>query len=162
MTQLSGRDPVLEKLINTAMRARERAYAPYSKHPVGSALISADGQVFSGCNVENAASPLGSCAEALAINSMVISGGRTIDHIVVAGPSHDLCSPCGGCRQMIREFSSPETKITVVDVDGKIMLETDIMALLPHSFGPGNLSQHIAREGQNADKGQNTDKGEKA
>lgn len=134
-------DKDLEKLINTATQARDRAYAPYSKHPVGASLLTADGRIFGGCNVENAASPLGNCAEILAIGSMVASGGREIEHVVIVGPGEALCTPCGGCRQVIREFSNDQTRITVCDKDGVVLLETSLSDLLPHSFGPANLSE---------------------
>jgi cytidine deaminase len=131
-----------KELIEQAVEARSHAYARYSNHPVGVALLADDGQVYRGCNVENAAYPLGFCAEPNAIGSMVLAGGSAIKALVVAGPGHHVCTPCGGCRQQLREFNGgADFPITICDVDGKILLETTLEALLPHSFGPENLSE---------------------
>ena len=129
----------MKKLITAAIEAREKAYAPYSYHPVGAAVLTENGEIFSGCNIENASTPLGNCAEVMAIGNMVMAGHKEIQHLVVAGPAYVACTPCGGCRQRTREFAGKETKVTVVDRDGKIMLETTADALLPHSFGPDNV-----------------------
>jgi len=129
-------------LIKSAMAAIGKAYAPYSNHPVGSALIASDGQIYAGCNVENAAYPLGQCAEATAIGNMVLGGSIEIKHLVVVGPGDHLCTPCGGCRQKIREFTgNTGTPITVCDQRGNILLETSIADLLPYSFGPENIDK---------------------
>jgi cytidine deaminase len=128
----------MKELIDLAIAARESAYAPYSKHPVGAALSTANGQLFSGCNVENAAYPEGVCAEAGAISAMILAGEKQIQEIVIAGPGEQLCTPCGGCRQKIREFSTSNTQIHVVSRSGKVssFLFAD---LLPESFGPDCL-----------------------
>ncbi|MFP3945173.1 MAG: cytidine deaminase [Alphaproteobacteria bacterium] len=131
---------ILEPLVAAALKAQRSAYAPYSRHPVGAALMTGDGRVFAGCNVENAAFPSGLCAEASAIAAMVAGGGRRIAHLVVAGPADVPCTPCGQCRQRIHEFADPEeTHITVVNRTGEVLLETTIAELLPHAFGPENL-----------------------
>lgn len=133
--------PLKNELIAAAIAARNNSYSPYSGYAVGSAVLAEDGTVYSGCNVENAAYPLGFCAEANAIGNMIMGGGKKIIHIVVAGPNGDICTPCGGCRQQIREFADfSESPITICDADGGIVLETNIGALLPHSFGPENLN----------------------
>lgn len=130
----------LETLISAALAARACAWAPYSNHPVGAALLTDDGRLFTGCNVENAAFPLGLCAEAAAIAAMVAGGGRHIAHIVVAGPGDIPCTPCGGCRQRIQEFTGSEgARVTVCGGEGQVLLETDIATLLPFAFGPANL-----------------------
>ena len=130
----------MKKLITAAVAARSQSYSPYSGYSVGAAVLASDGSIYAGCNVENAAYPLGFCAEANAIGNMIMGGGNAIDHIVVTGPNTDVCAPCGGCRQQIREFASSEnTPVTICNADGTIILETDIGALLPHSFGPENL-----------------------
>lgn len=134
-------DSRVDDLIKEAIKARDNAHAPYSRHPVGAAILTSGGTIHSGCNVENAAYPLGSCAEAGAIGDMVKSGGNTIHILVVAGPATALCTPCGGCRQRIREFGTDETLIYVVDVDGNIKLSTTLGDLLPHSFGPDNIDE---------------------
>jgi len=130
----------LAELIAAAVAANEKAYAPYSSHPVGSAILANDGEIYAGCNVENAAYPLGQCAEATAVGSMVLGGGNRIKHLVVVGPGEHLCTPCGGCRQKIREFAGIEgTPVTICDRHGNILLETNSADLLPHSFGPENV-----------------------
>ncbi|MFE8873409.1 cytidine deaminase [Acetobacter persici] len=130
----------LSDLTQKALAARSNAYAPYSRFHVGAALITEDGQVFAGCNVENAAYPEGVCAEAGAISAMIAAGGsRKIATILVAGKGPAPCLPCGGCRQKIREFATQRTCVLVVDEDGKQLFKDNLHALLPASFGPENL-----------------------
>ncbi len=128
-------------LVDAALAARASAYAPYSRFAVGAALRTAEGAIHSGCNVENAAYPEGTCAEAGAIAAMVLAGGRRIVELVVAGGDDAPCTPCGGCRQKLREFAAPETVIRIVDGGGKTLLRTSLAELLPHSFGPENLAR---------------------
>ncbi|KQP30152.1 cytidine deaminase [Methylobacterium sp. Leaf469] len=132
-------DPDLQSLFDAARVARARAYAPYSRFAVGAALRDADGRVHAGCNVENAAYPVGSCAEAGAIAAMVAEGGRAIRTMLVMGPGPGLVTPCGACRQRIREFATPGAVIHVADDDG-IRARFTLGALLPDSFGPENLT----------------------
>jgi len=130
----------MKTLIEAAVAARGQSYSPYSGYAVGASLLADDGAIYAGCNVENAAYPLGFCAEANAIGNMIAAGGRRIVHVVVTGPSTDICTPCGGCRQQIREFaSSKDTPVTICNADGVVLLETNIDTLLPNSFGPANL-----------------------
>ncbi|MCG7360863.1 cytidine deaminase [Roseomonas sp. ACRSG] len=129
-----------EALIDAALAARSRAYAPYSRFLVGAALRTEEGAIHAGCNVENAAYPEGTCAEAGAIAAMVMAGGRRIAEVVVAGGGEMPCTPCGGCRQKIREFAAPDTPVRMVDPSGRLLLTTTLEALLPHSFGPDNLA----------------------
>jgi len=131
----TSRDP----LIDAALAARAAAYAPYSRFAVGAALRTAEGAVHAGCNVENAAYPEGTCAEAGAIAAMALAGGRRIAELVVAGGGDAPCTPCGGCRQKLREFGGGGMVIRIVDSVGKTMLLTSLAELLPHSFGPENL-----------------------
>ena len=128
-----------DPLVEAAVAARARAYAPYSRFAVGAALRTAEGAVHAGCNVENAAYPEGTCAEAGAIAAMALAGGRRIVELVVAGGGGVPCTPCGGCRQKIREFAAPETPIRMVDGEGRLLLTARLDELLPHSFGPANL-----------------------
>jgi cytidine deaminase len=128
-----------QRLFAAARAAMERAYAPYSKFQVGAAILAANGQVYSGCNVENAAYPVGTCAEAGAIAAMVRDGTQQIREIVVIGHGDKLCTPCGGCRQRIREFAAPDTKIHVCGPEGLRRTFTRD-ELLPESFGPENLT----------------------
>ena len=97
----------MRPLIAAARAVRARAYAPYSNHAVGAAVLDEHGRIHAGCNVENAAYPEGTCAEAGAIAAMVAAGSRHIAAMAIAGPGPALCTPCGGCRQKIREFAVP-------------------------------------------------------
>ena len=124
-----------EDLINAAKEARKHAYCPYSGFSVGAAIVDDQGRLHVGCNVENAAYPLGNCAEAAAIADMVQEGGRRIATIAVVGGAGDVgpCTPCGGCRQRIREFATADTVILAIDDSGEWQ-EYSIEALLPASF----------------------------
>ena len=125
----------------SAVTARERAYAPYSAFKVGAALRDDRGVIITGANVENAAYPQGQCAEAAAIGSMIADGGRLITELVVVGGEvgdGGLCTPCGGCRQRICEFSGPDTIIWVCGPEG-VRRRFTLEELLPFSFGPKNL-----------------------
>ena len=127
------------RLFAAATAAMERAYAPYSKFQVGAAVLAGNGQIYSGCNVENAAYPVGTCAEAGAISAMVRDGAQQIREMVVIGRGDVMCTPCGGCRQRIREFAAPDTKIHVCGPEGlRRTFRRD--ELLPASFGPENLA----------------------
>jgi len=127
-----------DELDRAAAEIRKRAYAPYSRFQVGAALI-CDGQVHVGCNVENAAYPQGNCAEASAIAAMVAAGGRRIDAIAISGPGQAACTPCGGCRQRLREFGQPDLVVRMVDEDGRLVMARTLGELLPDSFGPEHL-----------------------
>ena len=130
----------MDELVRAALAARGQAYAPYSRFAVGAALRREDGAIHAGCNVENAAYPQGSCAEAGAISARVLAGGRRIAEIVVAGASAEPCTPCGGCRQRLREFGTADLLVRVVDAHGEERLRRRLGELLPDSFGPENLS----------------------
>jgi len=122
-------------LMESALAVREHAHAPYSGYRVGAAVMDEAGRVHAGCNVENAAYPEGLCAEAGAIAAMVAAGGRRIRAIAVAG-GHDTpgaCTPCGGCRQKIREFADADTRIVLLDGAGATV-NYGIDDLLPYSF----------------------------
>ena len=132
----------LPQLIEAARAARENAHAPYSKFKVGAAILGESGRVFAGCNVENAAYPQGQCAETSAIGAMVTAGDRRIRAIVVMGGdagAEEICTPCGGSRQRIREFATPDTPIHICDPAG-LRRTFSLEALLPESFGPTNLA----------------------
>ena len=125
-------------LFDAAKLAHSRSYAPYSKFHVGAALLDENGQVHAGCNAENAAYPVGSCAEAGAISAMVAAGSRRIEAILILGDGEALVTPCGACRQRIREFGQASTVIHIADTKGlRAMFTLD--ELLPASFGPSNL-----------------------
>ena len=116
----------------------EKAYAPYSKFKVGAAIFDENGKYHVGCNIENAAYPIGNCAEASAISAMIASNGNKIIAISVTGYGNLLCTPCGGCRQRIREFASLNVPI-IVGNEKKIKKIFTLEELLPYSFGPENL-----------------------
>lgn len=132
-------DPPVDSIAAAAVAARAAAYAPYSRFAVGAAIRTTEGTVHAGCNVENAAYPEGTCAEAGAIAAMALAGGRRIAELVVAGPAGAVCTPCGGCRQKLREFGVAATIIRVVGPAGDALLTTTLADLLPHSFGPETL-----------------------
>ena len=127
-----------DALVDAAVAIRRKAYAPYSGFKVGAALRAQDGSIHTGCNVENAAYPQGVCAEAGAILAMARAGRRRIAEILVIGDGDGLCTPCGGCRQKIREFADAATPIHVAGVSG-VRASFTLGELLPHSFGPENL-----------------------
>ena len=126
------------ELVSKAITALDRAYSPYSSFPVGCALRDEQGKIHVGVNVENAAYPLGSCAEAGAIAAMVASGGRRIVALAVAGRGALLTTPCGGCRQRIREFANQDLQVYVCGPEG-VRNTFSLAELLPASFGPENL-----------------------
>ena len=129
-------DPALVAMARDAAR---NAYAPYSNFPVGAAVRTTDGRRFAGANVENAAYPQGQCAEASAIGALATGGGGQIAEVVVAAPSEELCTPCGGCRQRLREFAALDVPIHLVDYD-RVRRTTSLAELLPLSFGPEHLA----------------------
>jgi homotetrameric cytidine deaminase len=126
------------ELLAMARAAAANAYAPYSHFPVGAAVRTADGRRYAGANVENAAYPQGQCAEASALGAMVAGGGGRVVEVVVAAPSPELVSPCGGCRQRLREFAAPDTPIHLADME-RVKHTTTMAELLPLSFGPETL-----------------------
>ncbi|MET0314030.1 MAG: cytidine deaminase [Hansschlegelia sp.] len=132
-------DAVIARLFAAATAALQNAYAPYSRFRVGAALVDETGAVHAGCNVENAAYPVGVCAEAGAISAMAAAGGRRIAAILVAGEGEALCTPCGACRQRIREFAPPDAPVLVAGPEG-VRRRFTLAELLPDSFGPENLA----------------------
>ncbi|MEE7446743.1 cytidine deaminase [Methylobacterium radiotolerans] len=140
-----ARDPArdddgLAALFEAARAVRGRAHAPYSRFSVGAALRDERGAIHAGCNVENAAYPVGTCAEAGAIAAMVAAGGRRIAAILVCGDGNGLVTPCGACRQRIREFAGPDTPIHAAGPGG-VARSFTLAELLPESFGPETLGE---------------------
>jgi cytidine deaminase len=125
-----------EELISEAQAARERAYAPYSGYEVGAALLGKSGQVYTGCNVENAVYPLCTCAERTVIVKAVSEGEREFAALAVA--TENGGAPCGSCRQILREFGK-ETVILIADASGAYR-ETTVAELLPDSFSATDLN----------------------
>jgi cytidine deaminase len=132
-------DPAIEELHRAALAAREQAHCPYSHYAVGAAIRTDAGEVYTGCNVENASYPEGTCAETGAIAAMALAGGGRIADIVTVTAGDPPGTPCGGCRQRIREFASATTRIHATTVDGTI-LTMSMDELLPASFGPEHLT----------------------
>jgi len=129
----------LSMLFEAAKAAQARAYVPYSHFPVGAAIRDEAGRIHAAPNVENAAYPAGTCAEAGAIAMMIAGGGRRIAELVVIGNGAQLCTPCGACRQRIREFAAPDCAIHIAGPEG-VRARFTLDGLLPHSFGPENLT----------------------
>lgn len=129
----------LDDLLEAARAARGYAHAPYSRFAVGAALQDEQGRIHAGCNVENAAYPQGLCAEAVALGHLVLAGGRRITAVAVVGEGAGLVTPCGGCRQKLREFGSDEVPVVVGDMTRQRARFT-LGELLPASFGPEHLA----------------------
>ncbi len=128
-----------EEMLKLARAAMEKAHAPYSGFHVGAVVKGANGKLYAGCNVENAAYPEGWCAEASAIAAMLMAGESRITEVAVMGGGDKLCTPCGGCRQRLREFASASTPIHVCGPEG-LRRTITLGELIPLSFGPANLS----------------------
>jgi len=127
-----------QRLIKTARAAGEHSYSPYSRFRVGAALIAEDGTGYTGCNVENAAYGSSICAEANAITTAAAHGVRKIDTLAVVCLDGEGCTPCGNCRQLMREFGVDTVILTDEHGDP---VEYRLADLLPHSFGPDSLPE---------------------
>ncbi|MHC1782598.1 MAG: cytidine deaminase [Anaerolineaceae bacterium] len=127
---------VRDQLIARAIKAREKAYAPYSHYRVGSALLTASGKIFDGVNVENAAYPTGMCAERVAVFKAVSEG--EVDFLAIVVVTDNGGSPCGACRQVISEFGM-ETMVYIASTTGEVIAEGTIADMLPAAFRPKDL-----------------------
>ncbi len=125
-------------MLDLAREAMDTAYAPYSRFRVGAVVRGANGKLYAGCNVENVAYPEGWCAETSAIAAMIADGERRIVEVAVIGPGAALVTPCGGCRQRLREFADEATPIHICGREGRRKTVT-LGELLPLSFGPANV-----------------------
>ncbi|MCP5039010.1 MAG: cytidine deaminase [Rhodobacteraceae bacterium] len=125
-------------MLKAAKSIRENAYAPYSGFKVGAAVRASSGKVYSGCNVENAAYPQGVCAEAGAISAMVAAGETEIAEVLVVADVSGVVAPCGGCRQKLAEFASPEVPVIMCNMTGSEEVTT-IGALLPLAFAKAHM-----------------------
>lgn len=132
-------DDVLPSVVAAAKDASQWAYSPYSKFRVGAAVVSEDGEVFTGCNVENASYGLTICAERNAVFAAVAKGMDSIASVVIYTPTPTPTAPCGACRQVLNEFGPDAEVISVCD--GPDMIRTTVAKLLPNAFGPGNLER---------------------
>lgn len=130
----------MQDLIIAALDARKKAHAPYSKFYVGVAMRDERGRIHSGANIENAAFPQGWCAECSAISHLIMAGGKQITEVAVLSHGETLCTPCGGCRQKIREFAKGDVKIHCCSEQGRLIQTFTLDELLPASFGPENLA----------------------
>ena len=128
-----------ETLIATAQHYLKNSYSPYSSYPVGAAVLAEDGLIYGGTNIENSAHPSGLCAERVAINKAISEGNRKI--LAVAVVTRNAGSPCGACRQVMREFASLDTPVILTTVDGSLEEEFTLEDLLPRSFGPDDLDR---------------------
>ena len=134
-----------EELIMEAGKARQMAYAPYSNFKVGAALVTKDGKIYHGCNVENASYSVTNCAERTAFFKAVSEGEREFEKIAIVGgmegtAAEEMCAPCGVCRQVMMEFCDPE-KFQIILADGKgTWIQISLKELLPYGFGPENLN----------------------
>jgi cytidine deaminase len=133
----------LNDLFEAARQVQAKAYAPYSRFKVGAAVRGESGAIYTGCNVENAAYPVGTCAEAGALAALVAAGERRIAEILIVGDGEGLVTPCGACRQRIREFAGADVCIHVAGPEG-VRRTFTLDELLPLAFGPDNL--RVARE----------------
>lgn len=120
-------------LIDLAVQASKRAYVPYSHFPIGAVLVTKSGEVFTGCNVENASFGLTNCGERTAIFKAVSEGHQQFSQLVIYGQTERPISPCGACRQVMAEFCDKEMPITLVSKD-KTTVEMTVGELLPYSF----------------------------
>ncbi len=127
-----------DELLAAARAVRERAHAPYSHFAVGAAVLDEQGRIHAGCNVENAAYPQGWCAEASALAVMVAAGGRRVLAVAVCGVAERPVTPCGGCRQKLREFAADDCPIWLTSLT-ELRATHTLGALLPSSFGPEHL-----------------------
>jgi cytidine deaminase len=138
---MESSEPLFSELVSAARLAASRAYCPYSRFPVGAAVLTANGEVFAGCNVENASYGLTICAERSAVFQAVarIQGPPAIRVVVVFTPTTSPTAPCGACRQVINEFGPDALVFSVCD--GPEVIKSRVGELLPHAFGPADLDR---------------------
>ena len=145
-------ETVMRDLLDRARAVREQAYAPYSAFKVGAALLDEQGRVHAGCNIENAAYPQGMCAEAAALAHLVAAGGQRVLAAVVVGSAPQPVTPCGGCRQRLREFAADDCPVWSADLHAFTARHT-LGELLPASFGPEHLNAPRAGPARPAPRG---------
>lgn len=134
-----SREP-LEPMLDLARRALANAHAPYSRFRIGACLRTGSGQLYAGCNVENASYPVTQCAEATAIGAMVAAGDRQITEVVIVTESAEACPPCGRCRQQLAEFAGADVRIHLCGPEG-VRVTATLGELLPMAFGPGAIKR---------------------
>ncbi len=129
-----------DTLYKAAKAAQEKAYAPYSQFKVGAAIVDEKGHIHTGCNIENAAYPIGCCAEQSAVSQMIINGGKNIEHILIVGRNGEPCPPCGACRQVIFEHGNKDTQVHLETADNQLSCQS-ISSLLPDAFDHSQLDK---------------------
>ena len=129
----------IDRLLDLAEEARDHSYAPYSKYHVGAALLTADGQVYQGCNIENAAFTPTNCAERTAFFKAVYDGHRAFKAIAIIATGEEMGFPCGVCRQVMAEFCDKDFVIVTANRDRTKVDVSSFETLLPHAFGPKDL-----------------------
>ena len=129
----------IDLLLDKAQEARDHSYAPYSHYHVGAALLTADGQIYQGCNIENAAYGPSNCAERTAFFQAVYDGHRAFRAIAIIATGEEMGFPCGVCRQVMAEFCGGDFLIVTANRDRTTVDVSDFETLLPHSFGPKDL-----------------------
>lgn len=139
MTSIALTAAAQADLLQAARAARLKAYVPYSKFAVGAAVLDDQGRIHAGCNVENAAYPQGVCAEAGALSAMVLAGSVRARAVLVVGKGGAWVTPCGGCRQKLREFCAPDTPVLLAN-ETEMGPQYTLAQLLPESFGPEHLT----------------------
>ena len=132
-------DTQIKEYIKQANEILDRAYVPYSKFQVGAVVVDMNGNVYKGINVENASYGLTICAERNAISSAITEGMKKIDLIVITGNTDEPISPCGMCRQVIREFATPDTRIVLATSKNDNYIVWTLEEMIPYSFGPEHL-----------------------
>lgn len=130
----------IQTLINEAIEARKQAHAPYSTFQVGAAVLTKNGNIYRGCNIENASYGLTNCAERTALFTAVANGEKNVKAIAIVGDTEGPISPCGACRQVMAEFCDEQTKIILANLKGDVH-ETTIEKLLPGFFSSQDLHQ---------------------
>ena len=134
---------ILKKMISAAQKAQENSYSPYSNHPVGAAILTEDGKIYAGCNVETTDFKT-ICAEQNAVSSMIAqAGNKKIAAVFVIGPTEHVITPCGNCRQTLYEFGTSDTTVLCCNNDQSLSKETSLGELLPFYF---NMDKEKAEE----------------
>lgn len=134
----------MNALLEESKIARENAYVPYSKFKVGAALLTADGKVYRGCNIENAGYSMTNCAERTAFFKAVSEGEKDFAALAIVADTDRPCSPCGACRQVMSEFCKPDMPVYLTNLKGDVEITT-VGDLLPGAFTPEDL-EHAARK----------------
>ncbi len=136
------KDKLKKKLFKEAKKAQKNAYVPYSEFPLGAAVLTADGSIYSGTNIENSAYGLTNCAERSAIFSAVSAGNRKIEALLLVSSTEKPVTPCGACRQVINEFADGEIEIIMMTEDGK-ELSMSNQELLPGAFSDKSMEKNV-------------------